>query len=284
MKKNAPQPTWHPSYPEPKDRQVEMVHCTTQTYISDRRPVITISDHPFENPACFWIDPSHIYARLNWREWCAVEPSSPNVAAAICASHHCQMSQFQDNELKDMSAPVYHVAELPPELFLPVTRERFSEETFAERKRKAISSLVDIIPDDMDAMGFRHVSLEGFIVDLVVSSDDLAVLFAVYPEDADCSAAQPGTGRKNMESEPLEIPSTVLDELVRYRAILGKLEPHAELHAAIIAGSDTLESMRNHWASELEEKRIELVEYPDFVEYLQAHFPTCDDEDGDGEE
>lgn len=273
MKKIAPKPSWHPAYPEPKDQEVCLVHCTTQTYISDRRPVISVADHPFEDPACFWIDSSHIYARLNWRQWCAVEPSTPNVAAAICASHHCQMSQVLDNEVRDMSAPVYHIAELPRELFVFIPKRDSSGKSFSERKTEAISSLADAIPDDMDAMGFRHVSLEGDNVDLVVSSDDLAVLFAVYPEDADCSAAPPGAEGKTAGGEPVEIPSTVLDDLVRYRAILAKMEPHAELRMAVIAGAGTLESMRNHWARELEEKEIELVEYPDFVEYLREHFP-----------
>ena len=282
MKKNAPKPSWHPDYPEPKDRQVEMVDCTVQTYISDRRPVITISDHSFEDPACFWIDSSHIYARLNWRQWCAVEPSTPNVAAAICASHYCQMSQVQDNEVRDMSAPVYHIAELPRELFVWISGRDSAGESLSERKTAAISSLADAIPPSVDAIPFKHVELEGSKVDLVVSSDEMAVIFAVYPEDADCSACSP-------QAEPespgeLEIPASVLDKLVRQRASLGKLEPHAELLLAIVAGSKTLASMRAHWGIELEEKGIDLVEYAEYKDFLLEHFPACDDEDGDEEE
>lgn len=282
MTKNALKPSWHPAYPEAKDRQVEMVHCTTQAYISDRRPVITISDHPFEDPACFWIDSSQIYARLNWREWCAVEPLSPTVAAAICASHHCQMSQFLDNEIKDMSAPIYHIAELPPELFVWISGRDSAGETFSDRKAEAISSLADAIPPSVDAMPFKHVILDGRKVDLVVSSDDIAVLFAVYPEDTDYSACPPQAGPESPDD--LEIPARVLDELVRYRASLGKLEPHAELLLAIIASSKTLESMRNHWESELKEKGIDLVEYTEYKDFLLWHFPSCDGEDDeDGE-
>lgn len=276
MKKNAPKPSWRPAYPEPKDRQVEMVDCTIQTYISDQRAVITISDHPFEDPACFWIDPSHIYARINWRQWCAVEPSNPNVAAALCASHHCQMSQFVGNALKDMSAPVYHIAELPPELFAWLSERDSFKKSFVARKHEAVSSLADSIPPSVDAISFRHVELDGSRADLVVSSDDIAVVFAVYPEDADCSACPPGTKPESPVQAGLEIPATVLDDLGRHRASLAKMEPHAKVFLAIIASSKTLESMRRHWGDELAERDIELVEYNEYESFLMKHCPLLD--------
>ena len=284
MKEKPSPSSWRPSYPDPKDRQVGMVDCSVQTFISSHRPAISFSDRPLEDPACFWIDPDHIYARLNWGQWCVVEPSTPDFAAAICASHYCQMSQTLDNIIRDMSAPVYHIAELPRELFVRPSKGPPFEKPLSQKKTKAVDSLVEAIPPLVDAMPFKHVVLDGTQVDLVVSSDDLAVLFAVYPEDADYSASPLQAEFGARDPDDLEIPTTVLDDLVRHRASLARMDPHAELHLAIIAGPATLESMRNHWGDKLAEKDIELVEYPDFVEYLLERFSLFNDkEDGDKE-
>ena len=276
--------SWRPSYPDPKDQQVEMVDCSVQTFISDHRPAMVFSDRPLENPACFWVDSDHIYARLNWGQWCVVEPSTPNFEAAICASHYCQMSQTLDNEIRDMSAPVYHVAELPRELFVRPSTGNPSEEPLSRRKSKAIDSLAEAIPPLVDAMPFKHVLLDGSKVDLVVSSDNIAVLFAVYPEDADYSACPLRAEVDSLDLDDLVLPSTVLDDLVRHRTSLGKMEPNAELLLAVIASPKTLESMRCHWGEELAEKEIELVEFTEYKDFLLWHFPLCDGEDGEDEE
>ncbi|MBR6022949.1 MAG: hypothetical protein IK066_11105 [Kiritimatiellae bacterium] len=288
---------WKPDYPDPKDRRVQMVEAgDLQTYVSDMRPVVSLSGKKADQPACFWTDREHIYLRLDWALWHPVDASNLQFTAALCGAYYCRILLATDNGVKEMVAPVFHVAELPPELFArrektsaadgdpdtvrpPDDSDTDSEESPFFRKRKAIFALSQSIPDDVDAMSFQHVNLDGLPVDLVVSSDDKAVIFAVFPENDDLVACPPGA-----ETEfpmPSAIPVKRLDQLVRQRETLAKLEPNAQSLLAIIAGEATLESMRTFWAAELAEREIELVEYPGYEDFLRRHFPSLDDDDGE---
>ena len=144
-------------------------------------------------------------------------------------------------------------------------------------RNRAISTLAELVEKDsgIDAMSFKHVSLEGKIADLVISNDDVAVIFAVYPEENDYVAVQ----RNDDKEEPLEyneLSATRLDTLVKQREFLKKEETDAEFHLAIIASSATLESMRSVWPDELREKEIELVEYADYESFLGKYFQMLD--------
>ena len=268
---------WLPTYPSPKDKRVELTECEVQTYISNRRPVIALSGYPLASPACFWTDSNHIYLRINWEKWCTVTPSNPGNAAVLCDSRYCQITMTVDNEITEETAPVYHVAKLPPELFAFATAHECSPES---RKQKAISDLADAVPDDLDAMAFKNVNLNGENVDLVVSSDDDAILFAVFPKEDDYFAGS--RNGDSSKSEADEIAETMLDDLIRSRENLGKMEPYAKLRLAIIASSKTLASMRCHWLRKLNLQNIKLVEYEDYERFLRRHLPQRDDDDQDG--
>ena len=136
-------------------------------------------------------------------------------------------------------------------------------------------------------MSFHHVCLDGETMDLVVSGDDVAIAFAVYPEDEDYAACPRRKKKAATEPGVLELPTSVMDDLVRWRAALVKMESSADVLLAIIAGSQTLESMRSHWRRELAQKGIELVEYPDYRDFLGKHFdrlPGLDDDDEDDDD
>ncbi len=83
---------WHPEFPDPLDEKVDFLDCELDTYISDRRPGITAQDYSVEAPAVFWTDSSHIYARLNWKQWVSVSVSSPEHVAVICAARYCRIT------------------------------------------------------------------------------------------------------------------------------------------------------------------------------------------------
>lgn len=288
MKKKRPASRpWHPNYPRPKDRRVGFVECEVQAYLSNRRPVVALSDYRLDAPACFWTDDNRICLRINWGQWCSVQQPNPSFAAVLRASRNCQVMMTLDNEIIEETVPVFHVAELPPELFPPKDspdESESAEQSAAVKKREAISNLQDAVPFDLDAMAFHHVRVDGQTMDLVVSSDDRSVIFSVFPEDEDFSACPQCGGTESGKLEPGELSGTELDELEKHRRVLLKIEPSATLSLAIVASVRTLESMRMHWADELEEKDIELVEYPEFEEFLRRHFPSIgDDEDGDGE-
>ena len=268
---------WWPDYPKARDKRVELDDCELETMISNRQPTITVTGEPLDAPACFWTDPDHIYLRVNWEKWCTVSKASPDHVAALRAAHYCHINHSLDNEITDVTAPVYHIGELPRELFPPPPSNVASKADNDSKKKRAIASLNERVLYDCDVMGFTHVMLEGEVVDLAVYSDDAAVLFAVYPEDEDFVAR----AREEGASETTEnaIPATILDTLVRQREIVQNTEPDAELHLAIIASMKTLASMRKNWSDELEEKAISLVAYPDFEDFQRQIFSSLQQSD-----
>ena len=270
--------SWHPDYPDRKDRRVKMDDGDLQTSISDRRPVISLTGEEMDSPACFWIDRDHIYLRLDWDRWYPVEPSNPQHAAALCSSYYCRIVLSTGNGFKEMIAPVFHVAELTSELFKPSDGASVPSESFVERKQKAIAMLADAIPDDVDAMPFRRVLLDGVLVDFVVSSDDKGILFSVFPEDETLVAVP--RGEENDSPDEGKVSVKCLDDLLRQRDVLEKMQPGAEVVLAVVAGTTTLESMAEIWTDELDRNGIELVDYSGYEPFLRFHFPPQED-DGD---
>lgn len=145
-------------------------------------------------------------------------------------------------------------------------------------KEATIQMLMNRIPAGMDTMGFKNVKLEDNLIDFVASSDDVAVIFAVYPEGRNYLAVSRSNQSEGGSLEDGELSATRLDALVKQREILQKMEADAELHLAIIASSATLESMRSAWGDELAEKGIELVEYDDYESFLGKYFEMLDDD------
>ena len=115
-------PPWHPEFPDPQDEKVEFLDHELDTYISDRRPGITAQDYSVNAPAVFWTDSSHIYARLNWKQWVSVSTSRQENVAAICATRYCCITSSLNNKIRDDIAPVYRVEALPRDIFLTNAR------------------------------------------------------------------------------------------------------------------------------------------------------------------
>ena len=158
-------------------------------------------------------------------------------------------------------------------------------DTQAGKKERTIDELTRRVPSAIDAMAFKHVNLEGENIDLVISSDSVAVLFAVYPEEDDFVASPRGNGIEESDSmEPNRISLTKLDMLEKQRESLQKMEPDSELHLAVIASTQTLESIRIVWKNDLEEKKIDLVEYADFENFLQKYFSLVESKEGSVED
>lgn len=148
----------------------------------------------------------------------------------------------------------------------------------ADAKASALAALVGRVEkaEDIDAVGFKEVKLDGVVVDFIVSSDDVAVLFAVYPEDCDYVAVA-----REKEKAPLasnELSATKLDVLTVQRELVKKLEKDADVHLAIIASANTLLSMKGAWGDELQRKGIELVGYRDFESHLRKYLPLFEDD------
>ena len=127
------------------------------------------------------------------------------------------------------------------------------------QKDKDIATLADIDPD-LDMMAFKHVALEGKIIDLVYSSDDVAVLCKIFSE--------PHTWTVNM-NQPLE-ECTWTDEagnsiqpcknLMLQVAALKKMEPTALIVPTLVMIRGLVQNYQEV-VDYLLQNRINLVQY-----------------------
>lgn len=278
-------PGWIPAYPRRKDSKVRLSDCELQTFISGHCPGVTIVDIPLDHPAFFWTDANHVYVRANWETWCTVSLSNPVHVAALCAARNCRITHSMDNAIIEKTAPVFHIEGLPQELFgQDADEEAPDPKGLVRKKDRSIAMLSERVPSDGDVRAFSRVKLEGGeSADLVLSSDELAIAFAVYPEDEDYVARPRGDNEPVSDSTEPIISETLIDKMVCFLGALRKMDSDAELHAAIIASPSTLESMREAWKDSLEKSKIQLVAYPDFDDFRRKYFPLpeCvgDDED-----
>ena len=151
MNGSAPESAWRPRYPRRKEESVRLVDCELQTFASDRRPGISVVDVELDRPACFWIAPEHVYLRANWGLWCTVALSNPDHVSALCAARRCRIAHSMDNTLRELTAPVFHVEELPRELFAPETGGGESDPGDPEPEgRRAPFRLPELPPLDAD--------------------------------------------------------------------------------------------------------------------------------------
>ena len=139
-------------------------------------------------------------------------------------------------------------------------------------KGLAIDELVECVPADVEVMTFKYVDLNETIADLVISSEDFAILFAIYPRMIEYVATNQSNDEVNTMLENKALPITRLNTLVKQREILQGIQSDVEIHIAIIASLKTIESMHDIWGDELKEKDIELVEYGAFENYLRKCF------------
>ena len=129
----------------------------------------------------------------------------------------------------------------------------------AAQKDKDISLLADL-DTDLDMMAFKHVALEGKILDLVYSSDDIAVLCKIFSE--------PHTWTVDT-SQPIE-NSVWTDEtgatqqpalaLLAQAAILEKMESSAKIIPTIVLMRGTI-SNYDEAIQYLEQNQISVVKY-----------------------
>lgn len=251
MNETSPVAAWSPDYPDKRDKRVGLADLELQTFISDKRPGISVIDYPLESPACFWIDSKHVYLRVNWSQWCTVSLSSPDHVAAICASHYCRITHSANNELSDVTAPVYHIAELPREILAPESEKESDTEESSESMAvpgeyaECLDKVVKIVSAHFPKLSvFHDVLFEGDYAAIAVSNDSLAVLMDVLPEDRDFIFA-PDTGKKRhnpMNRWPSNVVSLdFVSKLKRLQAWLKDAEPDCEVKIGLVANKTTVD-------------------------------------------
>lgn len=248
--------SWQPAYPPAKDERVAFSVFELQTFLSDRRPGVTVCETPVESPACFWIDASHVYLRANWSQWFAVSHDSPDHVAAICNARYCRVTSSMNNVIQDTTAPVYRVAELPLDVIAPSDESKADvlgpEESLESVRRRSeydacIQKVLDAVTTRSPGLSvFPRVTIEGDQVAAAISNERLAVLLDILPENRDFSFA-PDTG-ENRHNPMNDWTSDVItldfvSKLRRLQAFLKRNEPESGVIIGLVANSKTLEGL-----------------------------------------
>lgn len=291
MNETSPVAAWSPDYPDKRDKRVGLSDLELQTFISDKRPGISVVDYPLESPACFWIDSKHVYLRVNWSQWCTVSLSSPDHVAAICSSHYCRITHSANNELSDVTAPVYRIVELPREILAPESGKGTDFEESPESMAvpgeyaQCLDKMVKIINANFPRLSvFHDVQFDGDHAAIAVSNDSLAVIMDILPEDRDFIFA-PDTG-KNRHNPMNRWTSNVVSldfvsKLMRLQAWLKSAEPDCEIKIGLVANKNTLDELRV-FADEVDLAEFNLFTYDDLADDLGELFEEyLDEEDSD---
>ncbi len=134
-----------------------------------------------------------------------------------------------------------------------------TQQTTVSQKEKDIATLADI-DSDLDMMAFKHVALEGKIIDLVYSSDDVAVLCKLFSDDHTWTVDT---------TQPIE-ECTWTDEtgdvkkpcgiLISQIAALKKMEADAEIIPTIVMVRGSIQNFQEA-TDYLLQNKISLVQY-----------------------
>lgn len=288
MDDEAPLATsWRPEFPDPLDEKVEFFDCELETYISDRRPGITVQDYRIDAPAVFWIDSSHLYVRLNWKQWASVSVSSPENVAAICAAHYCRITSSMNNVIRDDMAPVYRVEALPREIFVSAEEKGADDERtwvagtkeFAESQMRVIEMLQLV---GRGTSVFPSIEIDGDHAAVAISTDNLAVLMDILPEGHDFTfGPRTGTNQHNpMDHWETDVVSLdFLDTLKRLGDTLKRAEGgDAEVKLGLVANWNTLYNFREI-ADEEMLAELNLFTYDSLADGVKELFALYDDDE-----
>ena len=141
---------------------------------------------------------------------------------------------------------------------------------------------------DIVAAGFKNVLFDGHRFDFVVSNDDVAVLFAVFPPETDFKVGG-GEGEETGDvpkktqdciGEDNTISPRLIDMMLQHEETLRRIEENAEIRLAVLAGGNTLQAIEGAWGEKLRDAGIELVSHESAMDYLRSVFPVPREEDG----
>ena len=177
---------WKPKYPEAKDSVIELRDEELSTYIYEKKPGVNIVEYPLDNPACFFIDSERVYFRINWKLWVKVSHANPKDVEALIYSPACQIYYASGSNYSTLTAPVYRIKELPPELFgkcEDVPKDRVEEEFENKElnKRNEFIEKVKFILTDLpiDVAVFDNLNLGGGIIPFALAVDELCLILEV---------------------------------------------------------------------------------------------------------
>ena len=247
---------WIPEYPKYKDVKVKLLNCDFQTFISDRRPGINVTDYPVVAPVCFWIDFEHVYLRVNWSIWGSISLSSPEQVVALCNAHYCRIIYSTGNEIGECSAPVYRIAKLPEELFGTSKDEEKNgdsdSDSYASTKKNEFQQCVDKIKNIVKGKGlsvFPRCTLGGDCAPVVISNDEHAIIMDILPEERNFIFCSPEGKKRHqrIDNWPTRIVSLdFIEQLRNLKKTLAELEPDAIIDIGFLANGNTIKAIHSY--------------------------------------
>jgi len=249
---------WQPNFPTVRESRVSLRDFEFQTNVANNRAGIIVQDQTLEDPACFWIDYSHVYLRTNWSLWSTVSLDSPEQVVSICNAHFCRVSLIKNNDLSDRTVPVYHIAALPPELFQEDGENLTAKLKKSQGGKDEYKQCLDLVKETVATVGkdlgvFEHVKFGHGIAACVISDDEHAIILDFAPPDREFDFV-PGTGEelhRLAASWPSdEISMDFVEKLREVKAELAKLEPDVRIDIGFLANVATIENLRQVLAEE----------------------------------
>ena len=273
---------WRPAYPESKDARVQLQSCDFQTFISDRRPGINVTDHPVEAPACFWIDHEHVYLRVNWSMWSSISLDSPEQVVAICNAHYCRVIYSTGNVIGESSAPVYRIAELPRELFNNNSNDGDSEDDFADSHKdksefqQCVDRIRKIVKGKEGVSVFPRCTLGDDCAPVVISNDEHAIIMDVLPDERNFIFCSPEGKKRHQRIENWSTHIVSLDFIEQLRNLkktLAELEPEAIIDIGFLANGNTLSALHSYFDMDADDiSDLKLFSYESLGEKLEFLF------------
>ena len=286
--KTAPvkQKRWRPRYPESREGEVQLKNRDYSTFMSDEGPVILVSDETIESPACFWIDYEHVYLRTNWSMWSTVSLSDMDQVKAICGARFCRVHLYN---VRDYTAPVYHIEALPEELFLsgsddhddPEAQDdsglfeeeyKNSSEEYAEAFQTVVQ-IVESISDDLLVFKLPKIGNDRSSI-VITDTGNRVVILDIAPENRVFffSSAEGEEKHRVLDNWPTDdISLDFIDKLRGMKEFLRQKEPDSIADIGFLGNTETIEMLRMFLNIE-EISDLKLFTYADLGKQIDALF------------
>lgn len=246
-------------------------------FLNDRKPNLAAGTVKLVDPAVFVVGNDEFYLRADWRHWHRVTSDQPGLLQKIAASRMCVVTQTCDNGTRDFVAPVFRIPALPSELF-PTSGagddsdgpRKFSPESNRQSIFADLSERFEKTSASDDGRCFTHISIGNYVADLVVSSEERCVLFAVVPREFDEMRAQSGESLE-LDTFPRSV-EFVLRKLECCREYLKKIESDADIRLAILEEIDLAKSFAVYLGSQFRSMGVSIVPLEDFEKFIEDVF------------
>ena len=181
-----------------------------------------------------------------------------------------------ENAINQTTAPVTSTTPVPLKPSQPTSQ-----------KHQDILELTRV-GDDLDMMAFKYVALDGKVIDLVYSSDDIAVLCKVFSEEHHWTVDTTQPIESCVWKNETGTPQNPCMDILNQAAILERMESGATIIPTLVLVRGSIENV-TEVSSYLEKNQIHLVKYnalstddvQDLLQLLKEKFTLVPDEENE---